>query len=169
MLLRPLALLAIAASASADCLPITDAAKKIGENACITGKVVKVTSSPRSGTMFLNFCDDYKNCPFSVVVFARDLRDVGDVRALEGTVIEIHGKVKEYKGQAEMVLSDARQLKGEAAKLPAIPQKYDVENKGKYSAGEFKSPSAPKTSHKKKPKDKIDTTNAEADSEPPPQ
>jgi DNA/RNA endonuclease YhcR with UshA esterase domain len=170
LLLRQLAsALMLTSFASAACLPITEAHNKIGENACITGKVIKVTSSPRSGTMFLNFCDDYKGCPFSVVVFARDLRDVGDVHALEGTVIEIHGKVKEYKGQAEMVLSDVRQLKGESGKLPAIPEKYDVENKGKYSAGEFKSPSAPKTSHKRKPKDKIDTTTAEPDPEPPPQ
>src|SRR5207302_8826762 len=69
---------------AADCIPFTDAPKKIDENVCVTGKVVKVSSSARSGTQFINFCDDYKKCAFSVVVFPRDLEKVGDVRALEG-------------------------------------------------------------------------------------
>src|SRR6266436_2618538 len=161
MLFRGIALLALISSATAACIPFDQASKKVGETVCVTGKVLKVSSSARSGTQFLNFCDDYKTCPFTVVVFARDLRDVGDVRPLEGQTIEIHGKVKLYKGQAEIVLSDSRQLKGEAAKLPALPKNFDVENQGKYSAGQFKSPSAPKTSHTKTPKDKIDTTTAE--------
>jgi len=169
MILRWFALFALVSSASAECISFADAQKKVGETVCVTGKVLKVSTSARSGTQFLNFCDDYKTCPFTVVVFARDLRDVGDVRPLEGQTIEIHGKVKLYKGQAEIILSDSRQLKGEAAKLPALPKNYDVENQGKYSAGQFKSPTAPKISHKKKPKDKIDTTNAEEpDAGPPP-
>ncbi|MCU1287347.1 MAG: nucleic acid binding, OB-fold, tRNA/helicase-type [Acidobacteriales bacterium] len=168
MLFPSIAFLALA-FVPADCIPFDQAQKKVGETVCVTGKVLKVSTSARSGTQFLNFCEDYKNCPFTVVVFARDLRDVGDVRPLEGAVIEIHGKVKDYKGQAEIVLSDSRQLKGEAAKLPNLPKNFDVENQGKYSAGEFKSPTAPKTSHKKKPKDKIDTTTAEPDGPPPPQ
>jgi DNA/RNA endonuclease YhcR with UshA esterase domain len=170
MLFRIAALFALVSSAFAGCISFTEAAKKVGETVCVTGKVIKVSSSARSGTQFLNFCDDYKTCPFTVVVFARDLRDVGDVRPLEGQTIEIHGKVKQYKGQAEMVLSDSRQLRGQAAKLPSLPSTYDVEKKGKYSAGQFKSPTAPKSSHKKKPKDKIDTTTVgEPDSNPPPQ
>jgi DNA/RNA endonuclease YhcR with UshA esterase domain len=169
MIFRCFALLALISSASAECIPFAEAQKKVGETVCVTGKVLKVSTSARSGTQFLNFCDDYKTCPFTVVVFARDLRDVGDVRPLEGQTIEIHGKVKLYKGQAEIILSDSRQLRGEAAKLPALPKNYDVENQGKYSAGQYKSPTAPRTSHKKKPKDKIDTTNAEEpDSGPPP-
>jgi DNA/RNA endonuclease YhcR with UshA esterase domain len=169
MIFRCFALLALISSASAECIPFAEAQKKVGETVCVTGKVLKVSTSARSGTQFLNFCDDYKTCPFTVVVFARDLRDVGDVRPLEGQTIEIHGKVKLYKGQAEIILSDSRQLRGEAAKLPALPKNYDVENQGKYSAGQFKSPTAPKTSHKRTPKDKIDTTTAEEpDPGPPP-
>ncbi len=30
-------------------------------------------------------------------------------------------------------MSDARQLKGEAAKIPPVPKEYDVERKGKFS------------------------------------
>lgn len=153
--------------AAADCIPFTDAPRKIGETLCVTGKVVKVSQSGRSGTHFLNFCADYKKCAFSVVIFSRNLPDVGDVRWLEGKTIEIHGKVKDYNGQAEIVLSDVRQLTGEAAKLPPLPKHYDVETKGSYSAGEFRpKEKAPKPQRKRKKGDNADA--GEADPTPPP-
>jgi len=154
-------LLFLSAMAASECIPFTEAPKKIGETLCVTGKVVKVANSPRSGTHFLNFCDDYKNCPFSVVIFSRNLADVGDVRWLEGKVIEIHGKVKDYKGQAEIVLSDIRQLTGEAAKLPPLPKTYDVETKGSHSAGEFYPKSKEKKPTKSKKKDNADLGEAD--------
>ena len=136
-------LLAAVPVLAADCIPFTDAPKKIDESVCVTGKVVKVNSSGRSGTMFINFCDDYKKCAFSVVVFPKDLEKVGDVRALEGKTIEIHGKIKEYRGQAEMVLDDPAQLSGPVTKLPTLPKNYDVENHGKYSPGQYDTPKKP--------------------------
>jgi hypothetical protein len=161
-------LLAGSACAAAECVPFADAPKKIGQTVCVSGKVVKVAQSTRSGTHFLNFCEDYKNCPFTVVIFSRNLPDVGDVRWLEGKVIEIHGKVKDYKGQAEIILTDVRQLTGESAKLPPLPKQYDAAKKGNYSAGEF-SPEA-KTKTKKKPKRPKgdDADLGEADPNPPP-
>jgi DNA/RNA endonuclease YhcR with UshA esterase domain len=135
--------------AFAACKPITAARKYVGDSVCITGKVVKVARSPRSGTHFLNFCDDYKNCPFTVVIFAKDLQRVGDIRELEGKQIEIYGKVKEYKGQAEIILNDVRQLRGESAKLPKMPKDYDASNRGRYSAGKLNGASDPKPRTKK--------------------
>ncbi len=125
-------------TAVAACKPIAEARKYVGDSTCITGKVVKVARSPRSGTHFLNFCDDYKNCPFTVVIFAKDLQRVGDVREVEGKQIEIYGKVKDYKGQAEIIPSAVRQLRGESGKLPKLPPGYDVANRGRYSAGRYK-------------------------------
>lgn len=163
-----LLLMAIPVFAAAECIPYTEAPKKIGETTCVTGKVVKVAHSARSGTHFLNFCDDYKNCPFSVVIFSRNLPDVGDVRWLEGKTIEIHGKIKEYKGQAEIVLSDVRQLTGEAAKLPPLPKQYDAATKGSYSAGEFRPESKSKSKTKPKRKKGDNADAGEADPDPPP-
>ncbi len=127
------AILALQASATAACLPIADAPKNIGRTTCVAGRVVKVEQS-RSGHWFLDFCRDYTQCPFTVVVFRSDLRDVGDVRKLEGKDVEIHGKIQLYHGRAEIILKDARQLKGEAAKIPALPKEYDVERHGNYRA-----------------------------------
>ena len=138
-----------------DCIPFTDAPKKIDENACVTGKVVKVSSSARSGTQFINFCENYRKCPFSVVVFPRDVEKIGDVRVLEGQTIEIHGRIKEYHGQAEMILEDVKQLSGPVTKLPAMPKNYDVENQGKYSAGQFSTPKKPRPGKKSQSKDNL--------------
>jgi DNA/RNA endonuclease YhcR with UshA esterase domain len=136
------ALLLCSSLAAAKCIPFQEAENRIGDQVCVTGKVVKVAQG-RSGTLFLNFCKDYRKCPFSVVVFRSNLRDVGDVRALEGKTIEIFGKIKSWGGHAEIVLREARQLKGESAKIPPVPKEYDVQRKGKYS------PKAPSSQSKK--------------------
>jgi DNA/RNA endonuclease YhcR with UshA esterase domain len=148
-------------TAAAACKPMAEARKYVGDSVCITGKVVKVARSPRSGTHFLNFCEDYRNCPFSVVIFAKDLQRVGDVRQLEGRTIEIYGKVKEYKGQAEIILNDVRQLRGESAKLPKLPKEYDAANRGRYSAGKLNGASDRKAREKKPAKGPITTEQPE--------
>ncbi len=139
------------AFAAAECIPITQAPDQVGATACVTGKVLKVQES-RNGTFFLDFCEDYRECPFTVFVPRRNLRDVGDVRQLEGQLIEIHGKIQLYSGRAEIILKELRQLKGEAAKLPPVPKDFDVERRGRYSAGSM--------SHSKSPKAGQPTTTA---------
>ncbi|HTK94377.1 MAG TPA: exodeoxyribonuclease VII large subunit [Terriglobales bacterium] len=134
---RVLALvLLLATAAFPACIPYSEAAKHVGESVCVTGKVVKVAES-KSGTWFLDFCDDYRKCPFTVVVFARNLRDVGDVRRLAEQQVEIFGKIKLYQARAEIILSDLRQLHGAAAKLPPMPKEYDASRHGRYSAGRY--------------------------------
>lgn len=139
------AVLLFTSLAGAECIPIEKAKDKIGSNACVTGKVYHIGHSGK-GTTFLDFCEDYKNCPFVVVIFARDLKDVGDVSQLEGKVIEISGKVEEYNGRAEIVLKDVKQLRGDAANIPAVPKTYDVTKHGSFSAGKSKPDSSRKTS-----------------------
>ncbi len=132
----------------ADCIPITEARQHVGEDQCVTGKVIRVEHGSR-GVTFFDFCEDFRVCPFTVVVFPHDLKAIGDVRQLQNRVIEVHGPVKEYDGRAEIVLQQLRQLSGEAARIPALPKNYDVENKGHYSAGKF---SLPKPAYKTSPK-----------------
>ena len=131
------AIILLSTLVAAECIPFTEAPNHLGETRCVKGKVVNIGES-RGGSLYLNFCDDYKQCAFSVVVFPSNLKDVGDVRQLKDKDIEIQGKITEWRGRTEMVLRDARQLKGESAKLPPIPKDYDVQKKGRYSAGEFK-------------------------------
>jgi hypothetical protein len=137
------------AAASSSCIPIAEAGKHIGATRCVTGKVVRVKQGP-GGVHFFDFCENYRTCPFTVVVFSSDLKQIGDVRQLEGKQIEIDGEIKSYDGRAEIVLHRLGQLRGDAAHIPVMPKDYDVERHGKYSAGKFSYPKTPKSSSRKK-------------------
>jgi hypothetical protein len=140
--------------AASDCLPIGEAGQHLGENRCIVGKVTQVKAGAH-GVHFIGFCAEHAACPFSVVVFSRDLKDVGDVRRLEGRVIEIHGLVKLYDGHAEIILNRISQLTGGSLLIPPLPKNYDVEKQGHYSAGRMRPPKKLKTA---KPTVAITTT-----------
>ena len=123
--------------AASDCLPIREASKHVGETKCVTGKVLRVKVGAK-GVHFVDFCQDQMACPFTVVVFPADLKDVGDVRRLAGQVIEIHGPVKLYNGRAEIILNRVSQLTAGSTLIPPLPKNYDVEKQGHYSAGRMR-------------------------------
>ncbi|MGA3197252.1 MAG: hypothetical protein ABSD39_19825 [Terriglobales bacterium] len=129
-----------------NCLTITEARQHVGKTNCVSGTVLRVEEG-NNGVTYLDFCADYRSCPFTVVVFRGDLRKVGDVRQLQGREVAIRGTIEEYDERAEIILRHAQQLGGGAAMLTAIPKEYDVERQGKYSAGSPKLPKAPKATH----------------------
>ena len=140
-----------------DCIPFEQAPDHIGKTVCVTGKVLKVGES-RSGSLFLDFCDDYRQCPFVVFVYRSSLKNIGDVRVLEGQTIEITGKVKEWNDRAEIILKNRLQLEGMAEKLPQVPSTYDAAKHGSYSAGKYSSARSKHPTHKRntQPADEID-------------
>jgi len=146
---------------SAECLPISEARNHVGETQCITGKVLRVKRGSR-GTTFFDFCDDFRVCPFTAVIFPGHLKDIGDVRALANRVVEVNGSLKTYDGRAEIVVTESRQLGGEGIRIPKLPKDYDVERKGKYSAGSF---SLPRPSHTPAKKRQAPTLPAEIPAE----
>jgi hypothetical protein len=134
---------------SAACIPFDQARNHLGETECVSGRVIRVKEGNR-GVRFLDFCEEYRLCTFTVVVFPYDLKKIGDVRQLAGKAIEIRGEIKEYDDRAEIVLENSKQLAGGALLLPPLPKNFDVEERGRYSVG---SPHASKSrypSHKKK-------------------
>jgi hypothetical protein len=146
-----LLVISFAQAGFAECISYSDAMKHIGATKCVTGKVLRVQQG-NSGVHFFDFCDDYRVCPFTVVVFPGDLKRIGDIRQLQGRQIEIDGEVKGFDGRAEIVLRRVSQLRGDAGRIPPLPKEYDVERRGKYSAGKFSYPKAAKRSpHKKEP------------------
>ncbi len=148
-ILQPILWFGLASSSAiAQCIPFVEASQHIGETRCVKGKVLHVEQG-KAGTTYLDFCLDYKQCTFTVVVFASNLRDVGDVRQLEGKEIEIHGPIKTYDGRAEIVLQRYKQLTGDAARIPPLPKEYDVEKKGRFNAGSAHASSPRKTAKKR--------------------
>jgi hypothetical protein len=154
---------------ASDCISIQEASHHVGEVKCVTGKVLRVKAGSK-GVHFVDFCNDQMACPFTVVVFPSDLKDVGDVRRLVGHLIEIHGQVKLYDGRAEIILSRVGQLSGGSTMIPPLPKNYDVEQRGHYSPGRMRPSKKPKKI-KPRPTDtatygKVKDTDAEG-SDPP--
>ena len=159
-------LFAVPALFASDCIPIHEAQQHVGETKCVTGKVLRVKVGAK-GVHFLDFCEDQMACPFTVVVFSNDLKDVGDVRHFAGRTIEIHGAVKAYDGRPEIILSRISQIEGGAAMIPPLPKNYDVENRGHFSAGRVRPPKKLKASKPKSP-DKTAIYGNDVEGEEPP-
>ena len=144
---------------ASDCVPFAEARRHLGKTQCVTGTVMQVKEG-NNGVTFLDFCENYETCPFTVVVFQGDLRRVGDVRQLTGRAVEIKGTVEEYDGRAEIILRHPQQLgdgaslltpfSKDAALAPTLPRDYDVERRGHGSAGSLKRPTKAKAAAKKK-------------------
>lgn len=98
------------ADASGACIGLSEAATHSGEQACVSGRVLKVYTS-RSGTTFLDFCADYRKCPFTSVVFGSDRQKFGNLETLTGREVEIRGRIAPYHGQPEIVISDPGQIR----------------------------------------------------------
>ena len=152
-------------AAGSDCLPVADAKQYVGETKCVTGKVLRVKVGAK-GVHFLDFCEDQMACPFTVVVFPSDLKDVGDVRRLTGHVIEIRGPVKLYDGRAEIILNRVSQVSGGSTLIPPMPKNYDVEKQGHYSAGRMRPTKKPKKTKQKPSTGATYGNEADASEEP---
>jgi hypothetical protein len=92
------------------CVDIKQAGAHAGEEACVAGRVLRVFTS-KSGNTFLDFCEDYRSCPFTSIIFASDRSNFGDLTALQGRKIELHGKIQMYHDQPEIVLKEASQIR----------------------------------------------------------
>ena len=139
----------MSSSLQAACIPFTEALKHVGEERCITGKVFRIQEGVK-GIHYLDFCEDYRTCTFTVVIFRGDLKHIGDIRQLQDRLIEIHGDLKNYDGRAEIILRDTSQLDGKSARLPRLPKDFDVEQKGHFNPGTLSRPQSSSTTTSKK-------------------
>ena len=70
------------------CIDFHDAGLHIGEEVCVSGRVLRVFVS-RASNAFLDFCADYRDCPFTSVIFSSDRGKFGDLQTLRGRQVEI--------------------------------------------------------------------------------
>lgn len=92
------------------CVDIRNAASLVGSRGCVAGLVLRVYSS-RTGNTFLDFCEDYRACPFSSVIFADDKEKFGDLGSLQSKRVEIRGDVITYHGRPEIIIRDPQQVR----------------------------------------------------------
>jgi len=98
------------APSSKGCIDFREAAAHIGETSCVRGQVLRVFTS-KAGNSFLDFCADYRDCPFTSVIFESDHSKFGNLSTLAGRHVEIHGAIVQYQGHAEIVIRDPGQIR----------------------------------------------------------
>jgi len=91
------------------CVDFHDASQHTGETVCVSGRILRVYTS-RSQSAFLDFCANYRDCPFSSVIFSSDRTKFGDLSALNGRIVEIQGRISVYNGRPEIVIRDPEQI-----------------------------------------------------------
>ena len=92
------------------CVDIRNAGPLVGKSGCVAGLVLRVYSA-RTGNTFLDFCQDYRACRFSSVIFASDKSQFGNLESLQGRRVEIRGDVTTYQGHAEIIIRDPQQVR----------------------------------------------------------
>ena len=95
---------------SAARIDYTEAPNHIGEYACVSGKIDHVYTSQK-GAIFLNFCLDYKTCPFGATIFNKDAYKFPNPKQYEGETLEITGLIRAYQGRSQIILDDLGQIK----------------------------------------------------------
>lgn len=94
-------------------LPATDLAgakKQVGKTAAFVGTVDRAFAPKGNGLVLLNFAKDYKTA-VTAVVRTEDFAKFPNLKALEGKKVLVSGKVEEYKGRPEVVLTAPTQVK----------------------------------------------------------
>jgi nuclease S1 len=107
------AMTAWAAAAQAEPISPEDAAKHAGEDVTVCGIVAgaKYAAQVRGGLTFIDFGKPYPNASFTALIFAESRAKFGaPEKGLQGKQVCVSGKVQLFKGKAEMVLTDPKQL-----------------------------------------------------------
>jgi hypothetical protein len=108
-----LALTVSAQAARAETLTPEQAAKHAGETVTVCGVVAgaKYAAQIRGGLTFIDFDKPYPNAPFTALIFAADRAKFGTPeKGIQGKQVCVTGKIELFKGKAEIVLSDPKQL-----------------------------------------------------------
>jgi hypothetical protein len=82
----------------------------VGGPGCVSGRLLRAYTS-RGGNTFLDFCEDYRTCPFTSVIFSSDKSKFGDLGMLTGRQVEIQGTITVYEGRAEIIIRDPQQIR----------------------------------------------------------
>ncbi|MGA2915998.1 MAG: hypothetical protein ABSE89_08245 [Sedimentisphaerales bacterium] len=91
-------------------ISFTEAPNYTGKYACVTG-IVDHTYTSRTGTIFLNFCPDYRTCPFGAVIFGSNASKFPNPNQFTGKNVEITGFITAYQGRPEIVLESPAQIR----------------------------------------------------------
>ncbi len=86
-----------------------EALDNVGEEFWVFGTVDHVFVSANDN-YFVNFCSDFRECPFSSVVFSEYSHLFKDIESWFGQDIYIYGKIKTYEGRSQIIIKDPKQV-----------------------------------------------------------
>jgi len=105
-----LVILLCAASSFAQTISPDSAKYHEGSLATVCGKVYG-THTGKTGVVTLNFGAEYPDNSFTAVVFADDASNFKKPEEYNGKQVCVTGRIKMYKGKAEVILKEASQLR----------------------------------------------------------
>jgi hypothetical protein len=108
-----LALIVAAQAARAETIAPEEAIKHVGEDVTVCGVVAgaKYAAQVRGGLTFIDFGKPYPNATFTAMIFAENRAKFGTPeQGLAGKQVCVSGKIQLFKGKAELVLTDPKQL-----------------------------------------------------------
>ncbi|MBW4890057.1 hypothetical protein KXQ82_10035 [Mucilaginibacter sp. HMF5004] len=96
-----------------------DAAKHIGENVTISSKVFSARFLDQSSIVFLNVGAKFPDSPLTIVIKGDDLKKFKENPAdtFKDKTITVTGTLVDYKGKAEIVVTDPAQIKVAEVKM----------------------------------------------------
>ena len=115
--MRPLAFAILFVAAAAPSLAqtpaIAPAAAKdhVGEQVTVEGVVAEVHHAASGRATYIDIGGRYPNNPFVAVIFESDAGKFPNVDVLNGKTIDVTGRIRLYRGMAEIILSDPGQIK----------------------------------------------------------
>jgi DNA/RNA endonuclease YhcR with UshA esterase domain len=92
-------------------IPPEDCPKHIGETVTIEGTVNEVHHAASGRATFIDMGGRYPNNTFAAVIFKDDADKFPNVDTLTDKVVDITGRVKDHKGNCEIIVNDPAQLK----------------------------------------------------------
>jgi hypothetical protein len=102
-------------------VPALEAKKHINAEAIVTGKIAEVNVAER--LVRLNFERPYPSNTFTAVIFADKTNLFPNVRELKDKTVEVTGKIADYHGHPEIILTSTNQLKVVAKAAVEIDKK----------------------------------------------
>jgi DNA/RNA endonuclease YhcR with UshA esterase domain len=110
LLFAALAAVAPAAQGPPPVITPEQAAKYVGKEVIVQGKVTQIALSVNL-TTHINFGGLYPNHAFTATVFKAKQTQFPGVRDYEGKLVQVQGVVHLYKGKPEIVLEDRAQIR----------------------------------------------------------
>lgn len=91
----------------------TAAKDNVGKEALVSGTVAEINKA--QGLVRLNFEQAFPHQPFTAVIFAKNTNAFGDLESLKGKKVEVSGKITEYRGRPQIILTSTNQMKAVAS------------------------------------------------------